>query len=318
MLRPPLGAHNSPSSPSEFTSSGRIAQGTRRWRWLALALVLSVTCLAPTRAHAQPSPGRAGQEVAKVFHVLEENARAAVVAFTGETPGFLQPPASPIVVSAAQRTRRALVAVSGVAAVGFLLALVVLVSAQSPLEGVARAAERDVSRSFWTGLLAQALAAPILVVLSLALALTIIFIPAIPFAVLAWALAYAGATTLGLLAVAVVLGRALLGRSTRHNRSALLSSLMVGLAVLTTLWLIAAIFVSVPTAGILVRILALGITWVAATVGLGGVVLSRAGTTPAHMDTTTEAAVPSWQTPTPVFGVVAARKPTPVTTTSVE
>jgi hypothetical protein len=301
MLRPPLGAHNSPSSPSEFTSSGRIAQGTRRWRWLALALVLSVTCLAPTRAHAQPSPGRVGQEVAKVFHVLEENARAAVVAFTGETPGFLQPPASPIVVSAAQRTRRALVAVSGVAAVGFLLALVVLVSAQSPLEGVARAAERDVSRSFWTGLLAQALAAPILVVLSLALAL-----------------AYAGATTLGLLAVAVVLGRALLGRSTRHNRSALLSSLMVGLAVLTTLWLIAAIFVSVPTAGILVRILALGITWVAATVGLGGVVLSRAGTTPAHMDTTTEAAVPSWQTPTPVFGVVAARKPTPVTTTSVE
>ena len=198
------------------------------------------------------------------------------------------------------------------------LALVVLISAQEPLEAVARAAERDISASFWVGLLWQALAVPVVLTLSLLLAVTVILIPAIPIAVLAWALAYAGAFTLGLFAVTLVLGRAMLRRSTTRNRGALLSSLMSGMILLSVIWFGAAFLVAVPIVGILARLFALAVTWVAATVGLGAVVRSRAGTVREHIEVTTETSIPSWQTPTPVFGVVAARRPTPVSTSTPE
>jgi len=94
------------------------------------------------------------------------------------------------------------------------------------------------------GLLAQLAAIPLLVILVLACAVTIIGILAIPVAVLAWALAYTGA-----------------------------------------------------------------FTWAAATVGLGAVVKSRGGVLRLRFETTTETSIPSWQTPTPVQGVVAARRP---------
>ena len=270
-------------------------------------------------AHAQENAARIAEAVARVITTLADDAHSAAVAFRGESVTLTQKTAAINNVSSMQRTRRALIAVGGVASIGFLIAIIVLVSAQAPLEAVARAAERDVSRSFWVGVLWQILATPILVIAAVALALTIIRIPAIPIAMLAWALAYSGAMTLGLFAVALVLGRAMLGRSTSHNRSALLSSLIIGLVVLTTMWVAAALFVAVPTVGILLRVLSLAVTWVAATVGLGAVVRSRAGTLREHMETTTmEAAVPSWQTPTPVFGVVAARRPTPLSSTPVE
>ena len=113
------------------------------------------------------------------------------------------------------------------AAIGFFIALIVLMMAQEPLEAVARAAERDISRSFWVGVMWQVLATPLLLTVALALTLTIILIPAIPIAMLLWALAYAGAMTLGLFAVALVLGRAVLRKKTNFDKSALLSSLLV-------------------------------------------------------------------------------------------
>jgi len=249
---------------------------------------------------------------------LTTTAETAVKAFQGEMPSLAQTSDNPATGGAATRTRRALTAVGGVAAIGLILALVVLMSAQDPLEAVARAAERDISASFWVGLLWQALAVPIVLTLSLLLAVTIILIPAIPIAVLAWALAYAGAFTLGLFAVTLVVGRALLRRSTTHDRGALLSSLMCGMIVLAAVWFGAAFLVTVPVIGILARLLALALTWVAATVGLGAVVRSRVGTLPEHIEVTTETSIPSWQTPTPVFGVVAARRPTPVSTSTPE
>lgn len=291
----------------------------KRIHRLALALVAPLLLLfAPLATQAQTQPNRAQQALVHAVELLARSAETAVATFAGEMPSVVQNPGEATGISATQRTKRALIAVCGAAAFGFIIAFVVLVSAQEPLEAVARAAERDVSASFWVGVLWQALAIPIVLTLCLLLAVTIILIPAIPIAMLAWALAYAGAYTLGLFALTIVLGRAILGRSTTHNRRALLSSLMCGMIMLSLIWIGAAFLVSIPIVGILARVVALAITWVAATVGLGAVVRSRAGTVREHIEVTTETSIPSWQTPTPVFGVVAARRPASVSSTTPE
>ena len=302
-------------------ASPRLAFGFSPRIRLALLIIASMVlpiAMAPAIASAQEAPGDVARAVSRVVETLTSTAESAVSAFRGEMPDLAQAGESSNIVTAANRTKQALVAVGGVAAIGVILALVVLISAQEPLEAVARAAERDISASFWVGLLWQALAVPVVLTLSLLLAVTVILIPAIPIAVLAWALAYAGAFTLGLFAVTLVLGRAMLRRSTTRNRGALLSSLMSGMILLSVIWFGAAFLVAVPIVGILARLFALAVTWVAATVGLGAVVRSRAGTVREHIEVTTETSIPSWQTPTPVFGVVAARRPTPVSTSTPE
>jgi hypothetical protein len=219
-----------------------------------------------------------------------------------------------------------LFAITGVFGIGLLIGVVVLMTAEEALLAVAKTAARDVSGSFWAGLLWQLLAAPILAVLLLACAITIIGILAMPIAALAWGLAYAGAVTLGILAVAMVIGRALAGRSAgQSERSAALRGLTVGLLALSFVWFGTAFASSVPVARGLTRLVALAFTWAVATVGLGAVVKSRIGVAKlsvqfgarfrntrwgaASTTTTMEAPVPSWQTPTPVQGVVAARRP---------
>jgi hypothetical protein len=210
-------------------------------------------------------------------------------------------------------------AVAGIFGIGLVIGLVVLTTAEDSLTAVAKAAARDIGGSFWVGLLWQALAVPLLTVLVLACVLTIIGILAIPIVVLAWSLAYAGAFTLGLLAVALVIGRALAGRGHAGSRAAALRGMVVGLFALSLVWFGASLLASVPVAGILSRLIALAFTWAVATVGLGAVVTSRGGIAKIRVDTTlTEVAVPVWQTPTPVQGVVAARRPvTPASTSSV-
>lgn len=209
-------------------------------------------------------------------------------------------------------------AVAGIFGIGLVIGLIVLTSAEDSLTAVAKAAASDIGGSFWVGLLWQALALPLLAVLLLGCVITIIGILAIPIVVLAWALAYAGAFTLGLLAVALVAGRALVGRgSAKGSRAAALRGLVVGLFALSLVWLGASLMSSIPVAGILSRLIALGFTWATATVGLGAVVTSRGGIAKIRMDTTmTEVAVPIWQTPTPVQGVVAARRPVTSSTSS--
>ncbi len=224
-----------------------------------------------------------------------------------------------------------LLAVAGVFGIGLIIGLVVLMTAEEALTAVAKTAARDISGSFWMGLLWQLLAVPLLVVVLVACALTVIGILAIPIAALAWAMVYAGAFTLGILAVALVIGRALAGRgSSSSDRSAALRGLTVGLATLSLIWFGAAIAAKVPVAGAIARLVAVAFTWAVATVGLGAVVKSRLGVAQlsvrlgrsrfgssgfasrwgaASTTTTTEVAAPGWQTPTPVYGVVAARRP---------
>jgi hypothetical protein len=152
---------------------------------------------------------------------------------------------------------------------------------------------------------------PALVVLIVALTVSLIGILLIPFAVVAYAIAIAGLVTLGFLAVARLVGGAV-RHSSRDTteRSRTLAALAVGLAIVFALWMIAAALAWAPLAASVVRAAALATTWAAMTLGLGAAILSRAGTHRKVAAGSRPVELASWQTPTPLTGVVAARRPT--------
>lgn len=187
----------------------------------------------------------------------------------------------------------------------------VLVFAERNLDGVVMALERHFSRAFWTGLLAQLAAIPMLLIALVALAVTLIGILLIPFAVVAYIIALAGLLMLGFLAVARFTGRPFTGAQPLTGRRMSLRALLIGIGIYVGLWLAAAMFVWNPMIGAVLRGIALAGSWVALTLGLGATLITRAGTR-RDGDTGRKAAPPgdlSWQTPTPVTGVVAARRP---------
>ncbi len=186
----------------------------------------------------------------------------------------------------------------------------VLLFAEKNLNGVVVALEQNFSRSFWVGLLTQLGAMPVLLIVCAALTLSIIGILLIPFAIVAFVIALAGLLTLGFLAVARFTGRAFFGGAP-DSRTTSLRSLSVGLVIYVGLWMLAAAFSWSPVVGSVLRAVALAGSWVALTVGLGATMLTRAGTQREN-DRTRRPQVAndmSWQTPTPVTGVAAARRP---------
>jgi hypothetical protein len=186
----------------------------------------------------------------------------------------------------------------------------VLLFAERNLDVVVRSLDTHFARAFWVGLLAQAAAIPALLVILLALAVSIIGILLVPFAVVAYIIALAGLVTLGFLAVARFTGRAFF-RGARDSRAVHLRSLFVGLIVYLGLWFIAATFTWNPIAGSVLHAIAVAGSWVAVTFGLGATILTRAGTRRDGERVVAARAVDdlAWQTPTPVTGVVAARRP---------
>ena len=172
------------------------------------------------------------------------------------------------------------------------------------------ALEQDFSRSFWMGLLAQVAALPALLLVVTGLCLTLIGILLVPFAIVAFIIGLAGLVTLGFLAVSRFTGRAFF-KSAPASRAVSLKSLFTGLAVYLGLWFLAAFFVWSPLAGSMLRTVALAGSWVAVTFGLGATILTRAGTKRKSDAKASARAADaySWQTPTPVTGVVAARRP---------
>jgi hypothetical protein len=238
-----------------------------------------------------------------------------------------------------------LLPVAGLFTVGVLIGLVLMLTGEPVITAVARSVADDVSKAFWAGVLWQLLALPILAVLVLACVITIVGIFAIPVVALAWLLAYAGAFTLGTLAVAVVVGRAIGGRlGARSERGATWRALVLGVLLLSLPWLAVAMteWWSRPMAAVF--------SWVVATVGLGAVVRSRLGVATFSLRSMSmggpgswrpwmdggagarragapwpgaswgesaaepprdpnEVARVDWETPTPVQGVAAARRP---------
>ncbi len=218
--------------------------------------------------------------------------------------------------SAAARTGSALAQVGGVMIIGLVIALIVLVTALGPLEGIIRTVEADVSGAFWRGLLAQTITLPLIGAMLLALAVTVIGLLIVPIVLFLSVLGIAGVGTLGALAVAAVIGRARAADDRARTRAGLLRALLLGYGLIWLPWLAAALLVAVPGAGLATRIIALASSWVVATVGIGAVVRSRGGlrvpdAVPARVAAGAPAPQPDWSTPTPVSGVVAARRPTP-------
>lgn len=192
-----------------------------------------------------------------------------------------------------------------------LIGIGVMVFAEGNLEGVVVALERSFARSFWLGLAGQLAFLPLMLVLIVGLAVTVLGVLLVPFAIVAYTVAAAGLVTLGFLAVARLSGGAAASdRGTTSARGVHLRSLIIGLVAYMGLWLLAALLAWNPVMGALFRGVATAITWVAATAGLGAVLASRAGTQRPGAGQKAKIATDelSWQTPTPVTGVAASTR----------
>lgn len=212
----------------------------------------------------------------------------------------------------AQATVRAVKLTVGWAAVLLLLGLGVLVFAPEKLRRITDTLGDDpVSALVW-GLLVDFATLPALAALLILLAVTLIGILLIPFAIVAFVLMWMGIAALGLFAVAQVAGMALMGPKQRamSQRGAALGGLITGLAILLLPWLAAAALTWSGMPALVLRGIALTMTAVAVTAGLGAVIRAHKPTrapvyAPIATHTREELA---WQTPTPVGGVVAAKR----------
>jgi hypothetical protein len=150
--------------------------------------------------------------------------------------------------------------------------------------------------------------------------LTIIGIVFTPIVVLGYTLIVLGIALIGFFAVAENTGRAIY----RHRqaldplseRGAKLRALVTGIGIYGGLWVIAAMLGGVAVLGVLLHVLASAITTIAILVGCGAVLVSRRDARTAatiRAQTGAPSPIPDllWQTPTPVGGVAAARRPTP-------
>ena len=262
--------------------------------------------------------GDSGQVNGDVLAVRGRTHVAGVV--TGSVislEGNLGPATAAPMVARAGSTWRPLGVTLGTLGILVVLGIGVLIFAGSTLDGVAEVLERQLSRSVLVGIAAELALLPALLLLCAALAVTLLGILLIPFAIVAYALAAAGALTLGFLAVAVVVGGAIArrrGSRALTTRATALRALMIGVFTLLALWIVAAGLAWSPLAAAILRLIAAAVTWVAVTAGFGAVILARIGARRVEARAEPEVALDdlSWQTPTPVSGVAAARRPTPV------
>lgn len=227
-------------------------------------------------------------------------------------------------VSAAETTGHNVVLTLGWAGLVLVIGIGVMVFGGRTLDVVGETVDQQFGKSFLVGIAATFGMLPVLALICIGLALTILGVLLIPFAIVAYILAAIGLVTLGFLAAMRVTGKSLTRRSGLSDRGASLRALFVGVALFLGLWLVAAIATPWPAAESIARVIAFAATWAAATVGLGATILSRAGARPSRRLSasapvipepapalSTVSATPDWVTPTPVSGVVAARRPTP-------
>jgi hypothetical protein len=191
-----------------------------------------------------------------------------------------------------------------------LVGIGVFLFARSYLDGVADVLGQSFWRSFAIGVIGELGIFPVIALTVVALVATVVGILLIPFAIVAGVLAAAGLLALGFMAVASLAGGGFGSRKSSQSSGEGLRSIVFGLTFFMGLWVIAALLHGVPVVGTVVELLAAATTYVATTAGFGAALLSRAGTrrdaaVPAAPPSTT---VPSWQTPTPVAGVIAPRR----------
>jgi hypothetical protein len=250
----------------------------------------------------------AGGEVTGDIRSTSADPASAATAMDALDPGSVEVMPANSTVS----TWRAMKLVTATFALFLILGVGILVFAQPTLDSVVRALEDRFARAFWTGLLAQFAILPLLLLLVTALTISLVGILLIPFAIVAYVIATAGLLALGFLAAARLTGSAFGGAGAESARSADLRGILMGLLVYFVLWLLAAGMSWHPLGGTVLRAIAVGVTWVAATLGLGAIISAGLGARRARA----EAHLPrsatdpmAWQTPTPITGVAAARRP---------
>ena len=229
--------------------------------------------------------------------------------------GFSVGPLAGAQLTPAQAMRRSLSLAVACYLILVAMALAVSFFARGHLETVASTIRTNFSRAFVFGVLGEIAAVPFFLLSAVALAITIVGVLLIPFAAVAFALGVMGALALGFLAMSLLAGDAMMrGDTTAGEPRPLVSHLITGLSAFLVLWLLGGAASYAGIIGSVMRLLAFLCTWIAATVGLGAVIITRGGTRAA-------ARLPfapppaseeyAWQTPTPVTGVAAARRPTP-------
>jgi len=281
----------------------------------AAAQVVPPQTVAAPIAQPQPVVTRAGIDSACVAPALPLTGSFLFVglrdALADARSWASSPPLPP-----GQATVRAVKLTLGWSAVLVILGLGVLVFAPEKLRRITEALGRDPGKALATGLLVNFATLPALVALLILLAITLIGILLIPFAIVAFLLMWMGIAALGLFAVAQVTGMAVMGPTQRSmsQRGAALGGLITGLVILLTPWLAAAGMTWSSTPALVLRGIALTVTAVAVTAGLGAVF--RAHKPERAMEYVPVAAHTredlAWQTPTPVGGVVAAKRPAKV------
>lgn len=161
------------------------------------------------------------------------------------------------------------------------MGLGLLIFAPRQLEVVADTVWHSFGRSFLAGLFAQPLLVPLFGTIIVALALTVVGILVIPFAVLAFLAAFVLAAVGGFLAVARTVGEIYLRRKMATGEAVATWGsyryILYGLMGLSAIWLPAVLLGWVPVAGTVLTGSAALITWVLATAGFGATILSHAG-----------------------------------------
>lgn len=244
-----------------------------RFRTLLL-LSLSILCPSVLRAGTPPP-----WQPSSMVHVMATTAPRAASPVADSLMALSQE-TFPVTAAPARLVDRVAGLVGLLAALG-VIGMAMVLFASPNLEIVADTAAYSFGRSLLAGLLAQLLLVPTLALLSVGLVLTVVGTILIPVAVALTGLLTALALITGLLATLYAMGESI----TRHRMVAgkrLSTSsyryLFTGLCSLASLWLIWVCFGWVAMAGPLLLILAILITWLLGTVGLGAALLSRGGT----------------------------------------
>jgi hypothetical protein len=156
-----------------------------------------------------------------------------------------------------------------------------LVFAPRQLETVADTVWHSFWRSFLAGLFAQPLLVPAFGMLIVGLALTVVGIVVIPFAILGFVAALVLAAIGGFIGVARTVGEIYLRR--RMAQGEVVPTwgsyryIVYGLAGLLAVWLPVVLLGWIPVAGTLLTVSAAVITWILATAGFGATIISRGG-----------------------------------------
>ncbi len=153
--------------------------------------------------------------------------------------------------------------------------------APQQLSAVSDTVSSSFGKSFLAGLLAQPLLLPVLVMIVAGLAVTVVGILLIPFALLGFALAVAATGVGGYLAVARVVGenyrRRRFGITDANAEYTQYKSVFIGLIGLLLIWLPAVVLGWIPVAGAVFAALAAIFTWIMMTAGFGAAIISRGG-----------------------------------------